>query len=268
MTPTPDRYPQRTIPSGPTRQELRAHPAVRNYTLLCLAGLLLIVVCLADRGLGWWSLLPALIGGVALLALWSIGPPLVLLSLTGLILAITRSNWRYSYWTREEVPTLMDLILCAATLAYVLSHYRLLSLLGRVFPENADRKGTPHEQADPSRRRSADLVSAWEKAALLLALPLWTSLSVVVWGWMIEEAMPLDMPRSAWRTLRLVWAALTIGAATGVVAGYLRQTLATPEESLLYLQDQLWRQTRHEQGSLNRWLAWARLRARRGKEGL
>ena len=61
------------------------HPAVRHYTLFCLAALFLQVVCLADRGLDWWCLLPALIGGVALLAHWSMGPPLLLLSLTGLM---------------------------------------------------------------------------------------------------------------------------------------------------------------------------------------
>src|SRR5215472_12920236 len=103
MTATPDRPPRRTILSAPTRRELRSHPAVRNYTLFCLAALLLLVVCLVDRGLDWWSLLPALVGGVALLAQWSIGPPLVLLSLTGLILANTRYShvWRSPYWARD-----------------------------------------------------------------------------------------------------------------------------------------------------------------------
>jgi hypothetical protein len=238
---------------------------VRNYTLLCLAALFLLVVYLADGGLGWWSLLPALIGGVALLALWSIGPPLVLLSLAGLILANARSHWRSPYWARDKVPTMMDLILCAAVLAYVLGHYRLLSLMRHVFP--LDPRRLPGSGfVDPARRRSANLVGAREMARLLMALPLWTCLSVVFWYWMMEEEIPLGMPREVWQTLRLVWAGLVVVAGTGIVAGYLRQTLATPEESLLYLQDQLWRQTRREQGSLNRWLAWARLRARQGRE--
>jgi hypothetical protein len=41
---------------------------------------------------------------------------------------------------------------------------------------------------------------------------------------------------------------------------------APTEENLLYLQDQLWQQTRHEQATLNRWLVWARLRWQRRKE--
>ena len=77
------------------------HPAVRHYTLFCLAALFLQVVCLADRGLDWWCLLPALIGGVALLAHWSMGPPLLLLSLTGLMLTQTRYRWSYLNWARD-----------------------------------------------------------------------------------------------------------------------------------------------------------------------
>ena len=241
------------------------HPAVRHYTLFCLAALFLQVVCLADRGLDWWCLLPALIGGVALLAHWSMGPPLLLLSLTGLMLTQTRYRWSYLNWARDPTPTMMDLILCAAVLAYVMGHYRLLSLTRHIFPPDA-RRLSGDGFADPARGRSADLVSGWEMALLVLALPLWTVLSVVAWGWLIEDMGPLGMTREVWRMIRIVWAGLTIVAVTGVVAGYLRRTLATPEESLLYLQDQLWRQTRREQSSLNRWLTWARLRAQRRRE--
>jgi hypothetical protein len=38
------------------------------------------------------------------------------------------------------------------------------------------------------------------------------------------------------------------------------------EEATLLLQDTLWLETRREQGRINRWLAWARLRSRRRKE--
>jgi hypothetical protein len=37
----------------------------------------------------------------------------------------------------------------------------------------------------------------------------------------------------------------------------------SPEEAALYLQDELWRQTRREQARLNRWLAWAEKREAR-----
>ncbi len=230
--------PAHAAPRPPSRQELRTHPAVRNYTLFSLASMFLLVVCLADRGLGWWCLMPAVVGGLSLLAHWSIGPPLVIVSLTGLLLSSSRYRPVYPYWGRDPVPTAMDLLLCAAVLGYVVGHYRLLSLVRHVFPADP-RRPLRGPLANTARRRSADLVSAGEMTRLVLTLPLWTGTSILAWGWLIEEAPALDMPVRVWRTLRMVWAILAVLALTAIVAGYLRQTTATPEESLLYLQDQV-----------------------------
>ena len=84
----------------PSPQELRSHPVMRDYTLLCLGALFLLVVSLVDCGLGWWSLMPALIGGLALLLQWSLGPPLVIVSLTALLLVSSYYRRRYPYWAR------------------------------------------------------------------------------------------------------------------------------------------------------------------------
>jgi hypothetical protein len=244
---------------------LRSHPAVRNYTLLCLASVFVLVVCLLDRGLGWWALLPALIGCIALLVRWGMGPPLMLLSLTGLILSSTRYRWAYVSWERRSIPTVMDLVLCAATLAYVVGQYRLLSLVRNVFPTDprGKRAGTSPEAAT---RRSADLVSPWELGRVVLTLPLWTGLSVIAWRWLRDDSPSLGIAPEVWRGLLIAWVILAVLGVVGIAGGYARQNAATPEESLLYLQDQLWRGTRREQGSLNRWLTWARLRAQRRRE--
>jgi hypothetical protein len=234
--------------------------------LFCLTALFLLVVCLADRGLEWWCLVPALIGCLTLLAHWSHGPPLVILSLAGLLgLPGSRSRSGYAGWLRYQTPSLMDLMLCLTVLAYVVGHYRLLALTRNVFPSDP-RRPRDGSDADPAQRRSGDLVRAGELGLLGLTLPVWTGLSVMVWVWMTEAVPPLGMARELWRTLRIIWPILALMAAAGIVAGYLRLTTASPEESLLYLQDELWRQTRREQSSLNRWLTWARLRAQRKKE--
>lgn len=255
---------------APRPSPLSNHPAVRNYMLFCLAAHFLLVICLADRGLEWWCLVPPLIGCFTLLTHWSHGPPLVIVSLTGLLgMTAPRARWKFEDWARFQAPTLMDLVLCIAVLAYVIGHYRLLSLMRPIFPADSRR---PDERTKANRRRSADLVTAWEMAILGLALPVWTGLSVLIWTWMteneMEEALPLDMPRELWRGLRLAWLGLTLLAAAGIIANYRRLTSATMEECLLYLQDQCWRHTRREQSILNRWLTWARLRAQRKKESL
>ncbi len=266
MTTSPISDPQSPNPQA-TRRQLRSHPAVRNYMLWCLAALFLVVVCLAGRGLEWWCLVPALIGCLSLLMNWNHGPPLVLLSLAVLqAIPGSRAHGSYWGWSRFQTPTATDFVLCLAVLAYVVGHYRLLSLMRHIFPLDS-RRPRAGADADPARRRSADLVTPWEMALLGLALPVWAGLAVMVWTWMMEGVPPLDMRPEVWRVLRIAWIALALTAATGIVAGYLRRTMATPEESLLYLQDELWRQTRREQSILNRWLTWARLRAQRKQEG-
>ena len=262
-------------PKAETPRELRSHPAVRNYTLFCLAALFLLVVCLANQGFEWWCLVPALIGCLTLLTHWNHGPPLVLLSLVGLYgMSGPRSHWTYANWARSQTPTAMDVVLCLAVLAYVSGHYRLLSLTQNIFPPDPRRRGAP-----PMQRRSADLVTGRELALLWLSATVCTGLAWMLWVMGMTEVgsqpirrlgpaqpespvSPLDIARE----LGLVWAVLIVLAAAGTAASYLRRTTATPEESLLYLQEECWRQTRREQGLLNRWLTWARLRGQRKKE--
>jgi hypothetical protein len=248
-------------PKTETPQDLPSHPAVRSYMLFCMAALFLLVVCLSERGMEWWGLVPAVLGCLALLTHWVHGPPLVLLSLAGLmIVSGQQMRWSHLASSRNGMPSLMDLVLCIAGLAYILGHYRLLALARSIFPPDPRRS-----PGNPSQRRSVDLVSGWELARLGLALPIWTGLALLVWVWPMDEETPFNLSLESWRMLRLVWLGLAVLAAVGIAASYLRQTAATPEESLLYLQDQCWRQTRREQSSLNRWLMWARLRAQRKK---
>jgi hypothetical protein len=243
---------------------LSSHPAVRNYSLLCLASVFVLVVCMVDRGLGWGSLLPALVGTIALLAQWSMGPPLMLLSLTGLILSSTGYRGTYPIWARRTIPTVMDLILCAAVLAYVIGQYRLISLSRNIFP--IDPRHKRGSSAGSATRRWADLVRPREFGLIVLGLPLWTGLSVIAWEWLMGQTPSLGIAPEVWRALLIAWVALVVLGVVATVGGYTRQNAVTPAESLLYLQDQLWRGTRREQTSLNRWITWARLRARRRRE--
>jgi hypothetical protein len=265
--------PSSSVPPVPEPQELSEHPAVRNYMLLCLAGLFVMVLCLVERGLERWSLVPSLIGCLTLMLHWSHGPPVVLATLAGLLGGSARP-------TRESAAgCLMGFVLSVAVLAYLVGHYRLLSLTRRILPPDPRRPRAGSEKAGLSSaelkrtprfsaKRSADLVAGWELVSLVIALPAWTGLAVIAWFWVIDNSPPLDMPRELWHVLRLVWACLTVLATAGIAASYLRRATATPEESLLYLQDQCWRLTRREQSSLNRWLAWARLRTQRRKGAL
>jgi hypothetical protein len=255
--------------SSSSRAVLRvapSHPAVRNYLLICLGALFALVVCLADRGMEWWSLAPSFVGCLTLLARWSNGPTLVLLSLTGLLGLSGPNLFRgYRYGGYSQSPSAMDFVLCVVMLAYVAGHYRLLSLTRRLFPNEPRRQGSEKDEGTVARR-SVDLVTSWEMILFGASLLIFPSLALMLWSWLREGSPPSDMPAPIWRLLQIVWIVFGGLAAAALVANYLRMTSATPGESLLYLQDEVWRPTRREQGVLNRWLTWARLRSRRRRE--
>ena len=74
------------MPAAPAAQPDKS-PAVRLYTLVCLLALLAILLVLLEANQNEWSLLPVALGCVTLLLRVRAGPPLVLLSLTWLLLA-------------------------------------------------------------------------------------------------------------------------------------------------------------------------------------
>jgi hypothetical protein len=97
-------------------------------------------------------------------------------------------------------------------------------------------------------------------------LPVWAGLAHLAAVLLPEGTNELNWPAPLWRTLVLFW---TIGLVLLVGAGlidYLGRRALSPDESAVFLQDQLWQETRGEQRRLGRWLAWARLRQRRKEQ--
>jgi hypothetical protein len=245
----------------------RAHPAVRHYTLLCLGALLVLTLGLAQLDIGGLALLPLLAGSVAVAACWSVGPPLVLICLAGVLFVQLRTRGRGLLTGLPESFT-ADLAVSVGTLVYVVAQFRLQALVRYVFPPDyrrkRPRKPTPGLRLPPPEQpRSPDLVGQAELLQLVLAALVFTALASAAWGLVVRKEPPLGFDFLEWQLLVVLWAGGTLFAVAGAVAGYLRWRRSTAAEDLVYLQDQLWRQTRREQGRLNRWLAWARLRRQR-----
>jgi hypothetical protein len=253
------------MPSEPD-VDLGSHPAVRGYSLVCLVALLALTLFVTDRGLGWWGLMPVLLGAAALLFRWSVGPPLVLVTLAVLLSAQARFRW--PVWARPRPSLLADLGVCLAVLAYAAAQYRLLALTRHVLPPDTRRRVLPGQgkAAAEGPRRSPGLVGPWELPGLLLTLPLWAAAAAAVWVRLeLEEPME-GLPEVVWRAMLLAWVFALGLAVTATGLGYLGMAQATRAEARVYLQDQVWRETRKDQARLNRWLVWARLRRQR-KEG-
>jgi hypothetical protein len=190
----------------------------------------------------------------------------------------------------QDASLLFDVLLAIAVVAYTASHFRLVSLTGNILP--VDRRRRPRQKENKERKpslapvvaqkRGGHLVEAAEVGPLVFVAVLCACFGQFLWLWLGERyaggdlyefarvQVGLNVSDGAWRLFVLVWVfALVLIPVTGVLA-YLGQRRMTPEQSALYLQDQLWRQTRREQARIGRWLAWAlrrsRLRRERRKE--
>ena len=244
--------------------DLGSHPAVRGYSLVCLVALLALTLFVVDRGLGWWGLMPVLLGAAALLFRWSVGPPLVLVTLAVLLSA--QARFRLPLWARPRASLLGDLGVCLAVLAYAAGQYRLLALTRHVLPPDTRRRTLPGQGkavAAEGPRRSPGSVGPWELPGLLLTLPVWAVAAAAVWVRLEFEEPMEGLPEVVWRALLLAWVFGSGLAVTATGFVYLGLAQAPRAEARVYLQDQAWRETRKDQARLNRWLVWARLRRQR-----
>ncbi len=255
------------------------------YLLVCLCSLVVMVVALTEFGLDEYALIPFGLGALALWMRWTSVPPFLLLVL-GFLVMYHSSREDSRFFGGRLVPAArtlavrdpaspMNFILVAATVAFTIAYYRRLSMLENVFPADP-RKAPPAEPGGkpvplPPARRSAALATPPEMIAVAVTVPVWCALGYFLWVALARTPPPPDWPaqqlRGEWGLLVLCWALAVGGAAGAALIGYLGRSRATPEQSLLYLQDQLWRQTRGEQSRIDRWLVWARLRGQRRKEG-
>ena len=266
-------------PSGePPRQRAEAsppdlaHPAVRAYMVLALAALAVIFTTQLEQGAGLGSLLVLLAGVLGVTARLHAAPLLFLL-----VLVAQQILWRVSHpgFHRGVAPPsvlqVSDVVLCGAVLAYVVAHYRLQGLLGDVVPRDPrHREGPPRWHfwryswlpRTASERRSPRGVSATEIPILLLTLPAAALAAQFIWAVLTPRWGPLQLAPPVWRILVLGWSLTIALLLVSTALKHWRRRHMSVEEAALLLQDALWLETRREQGRINRWLAWARLRSR------
>jgi len=269
-----------------THKELWQHAAVRNYALLCLTALGVLLFVLLERNLGLWSLFPIIVGSLALALRWRLGPPMVLFTLTGtLYLGSIRLGVLVRPRSYGAENVISDVILCAAMLTYFAANYRLQGIFHAIFPTDV-RLPSPQKQKPKPRvrsgqavspatfaapalmqRRSPDAVSAGEIGQLLLGVPLYVLFALLGCVLLRLWEPVVDVSDELWRAMVLTW---ILGLGTIVSAGffsYLGWSRLTASEAALFLQDLVWRESRKEQWRLSRWIAWAKIKtARKDKQ--
>jgi len=250
-------------------------PAVRDYALVCLAALLMVALIMLQDPIGLIALLPVLVGIISLAIFWAAGPVLVLLTLT--ILCLLRRQFFVTMMPGFQQPTEgFDLILGLVLAIYCIGHYRLQSLVRNASPYDyrRDRRISTRRVKgrwtlpEPVRKRGGRKVQSLEVGLMLLAGVIATLVGYLLWTWVASELPPVGFPMGVpvWHLVVLIWLGALALMGAGAVLGYLERAQAGPEESLLYLQDQLWTQTRGEQRRIQRWMVWLRLKRQKQQE--
>jgi hypothetical protein len=251
-----------------TKDLLKA-PGVVRYILACLSALAIIFVVMLERTFVILALLPVvagLLGGMT-----SLGPVLLIVAIA---VSLNQLPFAETQFSRSVI---LDTILCAAVLIYVMAQFRLQSLALWVFPLDPrlrDKRGPepgrfflfrmPRKMV--RRRRSAGLVSTTEIWLMLFIALMVALLAQLLWFTVPSETANPGLLGPVWHAILVVW---TVGIAWFVAAGwidYRQQSRMTVAEATLYLQDAVWAETRREQRRLNRWLAWSRIRRQRQVE--
>ncbi len=181
-----------------------------------------------------------------------------------------------------DAMPILDMFLAAAVLVYVAAHYRYLSVTRNLFPLDRRRRLRRPDAERPGRvvlgpvleqKRSPILVEPREIGPLMLLASVCVCLGQLLWVWvsahspyrefaLFRRRYPMIAPE-LWRLALLLWCfSLFLIVVSGLIA-YLGQRRVTADEAGLYLQDDLWRQTRREQSRINRWLAWATWKKKR-----
>jgi hypothetical protein len=238
-------------------------PGVREYQIISLFALGGILVIDLQQGNVLLSLLLVLVGILGMTVRLRLGPILFLI-------ALGFSQWIKQYaWRRGGTMPLAaarggllpdELLFSLAVLAYLLAQCRLQGLLLSILParENTGVRRFWQVLSSPTflQPRPGRLVTPQEIGWFFLGLPPCALLAQGVWNVLFSPALILDLPVRLTRVVYLGWF-LAVGAL--VVSALLDlqwQKQQPPERAALYLQDTLWRETRHEQRRLNRWIAW------------
>lgn len=252
---------------------------VRNYAIAALGALAMMTMVLFEQGSDVGGLAIAVLGLCGVLFLWPGSPPLILLVLTYclwsplLIPGEGTFSDQYLIWYRRF--HFMDVFLGLSVVVYMVSQFRLFSLLAQAFPPD----GPPSRKGNSLIRRPGSLIRPTE-----LGIMLGLSAGLVIGGQIVWWAMtaveigadgtipltPVDtrrladhfMPLWASRTAILIGLLFfgTLLARLGF--DYWRLRMMGRDEARMTLLDIGWHETSRERSRLEIWRAWARRRRR------
>lgn len=231
---------------------------VLSYQALCLAAALAVFLLRSPHTHYLVNLLMLTIGVGAIASIMRIGPILYLGVVTFSILLQGAFD---QGWDDAGSTQASDILLSLAVLAFVAGHYRLQSLTHSILPVDRRRSTAVDGRWKIDRPvRSARLVTPNEIVTLLLTLPIWALAAQLAWLWLGREWEMPGIPGDLGRLLVVLWLFGMGLLLTATVFAHWRRRQYDVVAADMLLQDVLWRETRREQRSINRWYSYGWIR--------
>jgi hypothetical protein len=233
--------------------------AVRNYEIVCLVALLVLVMVLLQHGYGPWAFLPVGVGVLGVFARhrMRLAPVLLLLAL---LIEVVDHAWRRGPMQPDFIASLIQ---CGAVLAYVAGHYRLQGLTQSLVPIDPRERWLGKAAGQAGEKSCRRHVPPGETSLLLSVVLIFACMAQSAWALLPRDWNELHVWPTVWRLLVLLWVVgVGLLLSSGLLNYFARENMSKDEAAML-LQDVLWQEFRGEQRRANRWLAWAQLRQRR-----
>jgi hypothetical protein len=219
-------------------------PGTFHYVLFCAGGMVAVFLAMLPYHFRVWALLPIAVGLLG--AFTRLGAILFAVAV-----ALALSFSQHLPFGQRALLRIPELIAAGGVLAYAIGHYRL-----QVIQLHAFAEGKKEPASDQPRRRHPRWVTSTELGQALLALPTAAIVAQIVWFLLMRMPARLRW-REVWPFIVAVWILAIVFAVVGGAFAWWRRQQMTVEEATLFLQDQLWQDTRRDQRRVARWLAWA-----------
>jgi hypothetical protein len=202
------------------------------------------------------NLFVLLLGAVGLLYRVRLSPILVLCAIAAPIVAehYHRNQFNPDYSTFRFLD-MADVLLCVATLTYLIAQYRLHGVWFGVMAVD------PRLPAAKSARSEASLSPA-ELLGLIVPIPAAALLAQFACLLLRLQWSPIDLPPRWKQFLAIAWTLLLMMFLAAHAFRHWKRLQMDRTTAQLMLQDILWRETCGEQRRINRWIVWRKLRER------
>lgn len=248
-------------------------PGTREYLFLGLASVLVLFIALAVSTDPIRALLVAVMALSGLLLRFTIAPGIVLV-LTGYFLidpngmmfvGIGMRNWRFERQSWDFLFQPMDMIIMVSLMTYLITQYRVYSLLSTAVPMNRRPRPMIEGEKRPEVRRPGEHVRESEPGLVFLL-----AVTAVLMGQFFTLGLFILIPEESVNSRRgdfrervdrmvlFLWIFILGGTILTALLGYFRMRRARRSVARRYLEDLAWNESYREQTRIQRWRLWNR----------